>query len=157
MPKLDLSAVPVRRTTGYPKRFHRFKGDIAGRSSQRLADAAGLTQFGVNRVVIEPGGVSSLRHWHTHEDEFVIVLEGELVLVMDEGEAPMGPGDMVGFVRGAENGHHFRNVSKRPAVLLAIGTRIREDVCYYSDVDMKVSSTDDRYVTRAGVPYEDIP
>jgi uncharacterized cupin superfamily protein len=157
MSKIDLSSVLVRQRTGYPKRFHKVGGDILLRRWQELGDAAGLTQFGVNRVVLPPGAASSLRHWHTDEDEFILMLEGELVLVTDEGETRMRAGDMAGFAKGRENGHHFLNRSAKDAVLIAIGTRSATDVCFYSDVDMKVDSRDNRYVTRAGVPYEDIP
>lgn len=157
MPKLDLEQIPVRQGSGYPKRFHRLAGDVLRRRSQRVGAASGLTQFGVNRVVMEPGAASSLRHWHTQEDEFVVMLEGELVLVMDEGETIMRPGDMAGFPKGVANGHHLINRSAKPAVFIAIGPNIAEDICYYSDVDMKVSSTDNIYVTRDGVPYEDVP
>ena len=38
-----------------------------------------------------PGARSSLRHWHRAEDEFVMVTEGELVLMQDEGEYLMRP------------------------------------------------------------------
>lgn len=155
--KIDLESVPVIRRTGYPKRFHRTGGDILLRSWQALGDAAGLTQFGVNRVVLAPGGMSSLRHWHTDEDEFVVMLEGELVLVTDEGDTVLAAGDMAGFAKGVADGHHLVNRSAKDAVFLAIGTRSEADVCFYSDVDMMVANRDNRYVTRAGVPYDDVP
>jgi uncharacterized cupin superfamily protein len=155
MPKLDLAAVPVRSGCSYPQQFHRIAGDLTGNSWQALGDAAGLTQFGVNRCVYPPGAASSLRHWHTEEDEFVIVLEGELVLVTDDGETPLRAGDMAGFPKGAPNGHHLRNKSLRPAVVLEIGTRSENDECFYSDVDMRARSPAQGggYVTRAGAPY----
>jgi len=155
--KIDVGKRPVIRRTGYPKRFHQVGGNILLRRWQEIGDAAGLTQFGVNRVVISPGGMSSLRRWHTDEDEFVVMLEGGLVLVTDDGETAMRAGDMAGFPKGRENGHHLVNKSSKDAVFLAIGTRSTEDVCHYSDVDMMVSNRDNRYVTRAGVPYEDVP
>lgn len=92
--KIDVGKVPAIQRTGYPKRFHQAGGNILLRRWQELGDAAGLTQFGVNRVVIAPGGMSSLRHWHTDEDEFVVMLEGELVMITDEGEALMRAGDI---------------------------------------------------------------
>jgi hypothetical protein len=53
-----------------------------------VARFAGLTQFGVNRTVVDPGAWSSPRHWHSHEDEFVWVLEGELTLVTNPSGRP---------------------------------------------------------------------
>ena len=48
----------------------------------------------------QPGARSSLRHWHRAEDEFVMVTEGELVLVQDEGEYVMRPGDCAAWKAG---------------------------------------------------------
>lgn len=157
MGKIDLNAVPEQCGTGYPKRFHAIKGDILKRNFRRVGQAGGLTQFGVNWVRLESGGVSSLRHWHMQEDEFIVVLEGELVMITDEGEAIMHAGDMAAFPKGVENGHHFLNRSARDAVLLAVGTKNREEVAYYSDVDMMVGPGDAPYRTRAGTVYGDIP
>ena len=90
MPNLDLVSLPVRTGSIYPSPYAEM---VAGRSSVRLGDAGGLTQFGVNLVTLAPGAMSSLRHWHMAEDEFVMVTEGECVMVQDEGETLMRPGD----------------------------------------------------------------
>ena len=109
---------------------------MAGRSSLRLGEAAGLTQFGVNLVTLEPGARSSLRHWHMAEDEFVLVTEGELVLLQDEGEYPMRPGDCAAWKAGDTNGHCFVNRTDRPARFLVVGSKAPREVATYSDVDM---------------------
>ena len=83
MPKIDIVTVPERKGTGYPPQFN---APCADRIRQRLGNAGGLTDFGVNLMRLPPGNWSSQRHWHSHEDEFVYVLEGELILVEDEGE-----------------------------------------------------------------------
>ena len=57
------------------------------RAVRALGDALGLTRIGVNLATLLPGKESSMRHWHTHEDEFVYVLEGEVVLRTDAGRA----------------------------------------------------------------------
>ena len=77
----------------------------------------GLTQFGVNLTRLKPGAASALRHWHEQEDEFVYVLEGELVLIEDGGETLLKPGDCAGFKAGVANGHHLVNKSQRDARL----------------------------------------
>jgi uncharacterized cupin superfamily protein len=91
---LDPSTLPERRGSGYPEPF---RTAVAGRSKRALDDAFGLTQLGVNLVHLPPGCWSSQRHWHSHEDELVFVVEGELVLVTDAGEQPMRPGMVAGF------------------------------------------------------------
>jgi len=135
MPKLDLTQVPVKTGSIYPEPY---AGLMKGRSSLRLGDLAGLTQFGVNIVMLEPGAVASLRHWHLREDEFAMVLDGDLILVEDEGETPMRPGDCAAWKAGVANGHRFVNRSDRPARFLIVGTKSTGEVATYSDVDLQI-------------------
>lgn len=109
------------------------------RRKARLGDAVGLDQFGVNRVELDPGVWSTVRHWHSHEDEFVMVLQGELTLVTDEGEQTLKLGDCAGFKAGEENGHRLENRSDALAVFLEVGSRRPElDRTYYPDDDLMV-------------------
>lgn len=139
MAKIDLSSVPLMKGSGYPEPY---AGMMSKRSYLRLGDAGGLTQFGANVTILEPGGVSSMRHWHVHEDEFVMVTKGEVVLVTDDGETLMRVGDCAAFPAGVENGHHFLNRSDAEARFLVIGSRARTETVYYSDVDMMVVDVD---------------
>lgn len=136
MPKLDLAAVPVKTGSIYPAPYAAM---MAGRSSLRLGDAGGLTQFGVNLVTLEPGAMSSLRHWHLAEDEFVMVTEGECVMVTDAGEEVMRAGDCAAFPAGRPDGHHFLNRTDRPARFLVVGSKAPREVGTYSDVDLVVT------------------
>lgn len=135
MAKLDVANVPVRTGSIYPEPY---AGMMAGRTSQRLGDAGGLTQFGANLVTLQPGALSSLRHWHQNEDEFVMITEGECVLVQDAGEVVMRVGDCAAFPAGSTDGHHFINRTEQEARFLVVGTRAKAEVATYSDVDMKV-------------------
>jgi uncharacterized cupin superfamily protein len=134
MKKIDPAAAPGSSGSDYPAPHDE---PCKGRRSIWLGEAAGLTQFGVNLVTIEPGAWSSQRHWHAKEDEFVYVLEGELVLVTDAGEEIFRAGDSAGFKAGVSDGHCFQNRSNSVARLLAIGARDDEDWGEYSDIDMK--------------------
>src|SRR5690349_22948447 len=120
MPKVDVAAVPKRKGSGYPAPFD---APLADRIRQRLGDAGGLSDFGVNLMTLPPGGWSSQRHWHSHEDEFVYVLEGEVVLVEDAGETPLRAGECAAFPKGTRNGHHRINRSSAIAVYLEVGSR----------------------------------
>ena len=108
MGKIDPATVPVKTGSIYPAPYAAM---MAGRSSQRLGEAGGLTQFGVNLVTLEAGAMSSLRHWHREEDEFVMITEGECTLVQDAGETLMRAGDCAAFPAGVPDGHHFINRS----------------------------------------------
>ncbi|MES2472570.1 MAG: cupin domain-containing protein, partial [Pseudomonadota bacterium] len=121
MPKrIDISAVPLHAGTFYPPPYDT---PCRAREKHKLGDAAGLTQFGVNLLRLKPGVWSSQRHWHRTQDEFVYVLEGEVVLVTDSGEEVLKAGDCAGFKCGEEEGHHLQNRSTRDALVLEVGTR----------------------------------
>lgn len=152
MPKIDLTLVPQRRGAGYPSQFN---GPCADRVRQRLGEAGGLTDFGVNLMHLPPGNWSSQRHWHSHEDEFVHVLEGELTLIEDGGETVLRAGDCAAFAKGTGNGHHMINKSNATAVYLEIGSRQPEDVTTCSDIDMMSTNADGRFVHKDGTPYSD--
>jgi uncharacterized cupin superfamily protein len=146
--RIDIDQAPRRDGTGYPEPF---AAPCAGRSRRKLGDAAGLTQFGVNLQRLPPGQWSSQRHWHSHEDEFVWVVEGEVVLVTDAGEEVLRAGDCAGFRAGDPDGHHLQNRSDRDALLLEVGGRVEADVTTYPDIDLKALG--DLYVHRDGSPY----
>lgn len=132
MPKVDLAALPVLRSTGY---LAPYDADVAGRS--RKAVAVGLVEFGANLVTLEPGAWSSQRHWHTAEDELVLMIAGEAVLVEETGETLLRSGDIATFPKGIANGHHLVNRSSSNAVFLAVGNDApATDQCHYPDVDM---------------------
>ena len=148
MKKIDQTKAPAVRGTLYPPPFDE---PCRKRSRIRLGDAAGLDQFGVNLCRLPPGAWSSQRHWHTLEDEFVYVVEGEVVLVSDAGEENLKAGDCAGFKAGDPDGHHFQNRSTRDALILEVGSRRPGEVSYYSDIDMQVK--DSAYQHRDGTPY----
>jgi uncharacterized cupin superfamily protein len=150
MPKIDLAAAPVRTGTGYPPPFD---APCASRTRQRIGNAGGLSDFGVNRTVLPPGGWSSQRHWHSHEDELVFVLEGELVLVEDGGETLLRAGECAAFPKASGNGHHLINRSTQVAVYLEVGSRNPLDLATCSDVDMMSANADGRFVHKDGRPY----
>lgn len=135
MPKIDPSTVPERRGSGYPSPYREASQE---RIKQALGDAGGLSGFGVNLTRLPPGCWSSQRHWHTHEEEFVYVLAGELVLITDDGEQPLRAGECAAFPRNVANGHHLVNRSQETAVVLEIGTRSDMDTCTYPDIDLRL-------------------
>jgi uncharacterized cupin superfamily protein len=152
MPKIDIAKVPVDGRSNYPEPFNRV---VAGRSRLRLGKAAGLDQFGVNLTTLKPGAASSLRHWHEKEDEFVFILRGEVVLIEDDGETVLKPGDAAGFKANSGNGHHLVNKSSSDVVLLEIGSRAKRERAEYSDVDMQIVRDENgaRYSHKDGRPY----
>jgi uncharacterized cupin superfamily protein len=152
MPKrVDLNSVPVIVGSGYPAPFDK---PCAARARQRLGESSGLSDFGVNLLRLPPGTWSSQRHWHTAEDEFVFVVEGEVVLITDSGEETLRAGDSAGFKAGVKDGHHLQNRSPRNAVVLEIGSRKEQDEGEYSDIDMRFLRAGG-FARKDGTPYPD--
>jgi len=152
MPKLDIEALPLDTKTNYPPPFDRV---VHGRERRRLGNAAGLDQFGVNLTTLRPGAASALRHWHEKEDEFVYIVEGELVLIEDGGETVLKAGDAAAFKANSGDGHHLVNRTTREALFLEIGTRAKHERVAYPDVDLLVVRDDRgmRYTHKNGDPY----
>jgi uncharacterized cupin superfamily protein len=150
MPRIDIGSVPKRQGSGYPAPFD---APCAERVRQRLGVAGGLTDFGVNLMRLPPGGWSSQRHWHSHEDEFAYVLEGEVTLVEDGGETVLRAGDCAAFAKGSGDGHHMINRSSAMAVYLEVGSRSAADVIICPDIDMMSASADGRFTHKNGEPY----
>ncbi|HEX9071551.1 MAG TPA: cupin domain-containing protein [Pseudolabrys sp.] len=152
MPKVDIGKIAIDTSTGYPPPFNKV---VEGRSRKRLGRAAGLTHFGVNICTLKPGAASSQRHWHENEDEFVYVLEGEVVLREDGGETVLKPGDAAAWKAGVPNGHCLINRSDRNAVFIEVGTRASTERAHYSEIDMMVIRDEKgaRYTKKNGEPY----
>ena len=153
MPKIDRSRAAARTSTVYPEPFAHV---TAGREKTALAAVVGLTQFGVNLTRLKPGAASALRHWHDHEDEFVYVLEGEVVLIEDDGATVLRPGDAAGFKAGVTVGHHLVNRSTSDAVFLEIGARATNERAHYPDIDLSYVRADGKggFFHKSGEPYD---
>ena len=153
MTKIDLANVEVIRRLVYPKPFYR---ETEGYEGQCVGNAAGVTQFGVNRAVLLRAGRAALRHWHEAEDEFVIVVSGEVVLRDDDGEMLLCAGDYAGFRADEANGHAIENRSDEPAVLSEIGYRSAEETVHYPDVYLRLERRNNarNWIRKDGTPYD---
>jgi uncharacterized cupin superfamily protein len=152
MPKLDIDGLPLDTRTNYPPPFDRV---VYGRERRRLGNAGGLDQFGVNLTTLRPGAASALRHWHEKEDEFVYLLEGEVVLIEDDGETVLKAGDAAAFKANSGNGHHLVNRTTSDAIYLEIGSRSNSERVEYPDVDLLVVRDEQgtRCTHKNGDPY----
>jgi uncharacterized cupin superfamily protein len=141
-PALDPHSVPLR-PGAYPPPFDAV---IAGRHKHPLGDALGLKNYGVNLVRLTPGGRSALRHWHTLQDEFIWVVEGEIVLVTDQGEQVLSPGTAAGFPAGKPDAHYLVNRTARDVLYLEVGDRTPGDLPNYPDDDFAAAYVDGQRV-----------
>ncbi len=150
MPKIDLNAIEQTNRTGYPSPHNR---EVAERWYRRLSPASGLTEFGVSHVVLKPGAWSSQRHWHNAEDEFLVMLEGEAVLVEDDGPTTLRAGDCAAWPKGNTNGHHLRNESDRDCAFIVVGCGTNTGGGY-SDIDM-IFTPEGTYARKDGTSFEE--
>lgn len=149
--KIQIGQAPVVSGSRYPAPYD---APCRERLRRCLGNASGLSQFGVNLTRLPPGTWSSQRHWHSAEDEFIYVLEGELVLVTNDGEELLKQGNAAGFKAGVANAHHLQNRTDRDALYLEIGTRsarVGADQVDYPDIDLQIR--DGHYAHRDGTPY----
>lgn len=152
MPKIDSDSLPRRTSCGYPPPFDQ---PCRGRVRRRLGEAGGLADFGVNLLELPSGAWSSQRHWHSAEDEFIWVLEGEVTLIDDEGEHVLRAGDCAAFPKGDRNGHHLVNRSHSATRCLEVGSRKPDDdECDYPDVDLRIGpGREAGFTHKDGSPY----
>jgi uncharacterized cupin superfamily protein len=148
MPKIDIESIPQSNATGYPPPFD---AEVEGRWWRRLAPPSGLTQMGASHVVLKPGAWSSQRHWHNGEDELLVMLTGEAVLIEDDGESIVRPGDVLAWPAGVQNGHHLINRSADDCSFICVGTGDRSKGGAYSDIDMTFDAAG--YYHKDGTPY----
>ena len=136
-PALDPRSLEARSSSGYPEPY---RSRVLPREKRALGDALGLKTIGINQTILAPGKESSMRHWHTHEEEFVYVLSGEVVLITDAGEQTLTAGMCAGFPACNDarkgDGHQLVNRSDQPAVYLEVSNRDPRDTAHYSDVDL---------------------
>ncbi|WP_158002567.1 cupin domain-containing protein [Methyloterricola oryzae] len=156
LPALDPASVSARTSSIYPTEEMRQR--MTGHNKQALGDALGLQNCGVNFVRLEPGAMSALRHWHSRQDEFIYVLEGELTLVTENGEQVLGSAVCAGFPAGKPDGHHLINRTDRVAVYLEVGDRLPGDWSHYPDVDLEARATRGGYgfFHKERTPYETV-
>jgi len=142
-PALDPMSVSPRISSGYPEPY---RSRVLPREKRALGDPLGLTRIGINHTTLPPGKESSMRHWHTREDEFIFVLSGELVVRSDAGEQVLSAGMCAGFPASADgktgDGHQLINRSSAPAVYLEVSNREKGDVAFYPDVDLHFHGVD---------------
>jgi uncharacterized cupin superfamily protein len=147
--KIDIKCAPISAGSRYPAPF---AAPCQNKLRRRLAVAAGLKHVGINLLELDPGAWSSQRHWHSHAEEFVYVLEGEVTLVTEGGEEILHAGDCAAFLPGDADGHHLQNRSGARARVLEIGSaNPRNDETTYPDVDLQATASG--YFHKDGTPY----
>ncbi|MGV6849597.1 MAG: cupin domain-containing protein [Marinibacterium sp.] len=155
MPVIKINELPVQKgedSVGYPKPFD---ANCKSYECAALGEAVGLTQFGVNIEKLMPGGMSSQRHWHANEDEFLYILSGEAVLVEDDGEHILKEGDAVAWKAGEANAHHLINRTVQPVYYIVVGSRADNDEVTYPDIDLlyRRENGQGAFLHKDGTPY----
>ena len=150
MPRIDLDSIAQMNATGYPEPY---ASQMRSRLYRKLAGPAGIEDFGISHVVLQPGGISSQRHWHEGEDEFLVMISGEAVLAENEGESVLRAGDCAAFPKGVANGHRLINRSNADCVFVVVGKAAISD-CHYPDIDLHLDGPTQRFVHKDGSAFD---
>ena len=145
MQKEPVSAKSIQAVKGQTNYPAPYADQVAGRCKRKLGDFFGLKNFGINQTILDPGSVSALSHHHSKQDEFIYVLEGELILILDGTAYPMLAGDCIGLPAGTGLPHQLINRSNSEAVYLEIGDRSAGDEVECPDDDIKAAFSDGRW------------
>lgn len=140
---IKATEAPKREGSRYPSPYNEL---CTNRAKHILGDVFGLTQFGVNYAIIQPGAWSAQRHTHEKEDEFIYMIEGTLILTDDDGDHALTAGMCAGFKAGNGNGHCLKNLSDQVAIYLEVGSRIPNEKVVYNDIDMKTENSSGKYI-----------
>lgn len=154
LPALDPLELPVQTGSIYPKPLDQV---VNGRLKRRVGAALGLTDLGVSITVLMAGAATALRHYHTENDEFVYIIDGEVSLVTNRGEQILATGMCAGFPKGKKDGHHFVNKGDRPALILEASTNKLPDSVAYPDNKLFLSLDTKRKVTFSDKPIKAAP
>jgi uncharacterized cupin superfamily protein len=152
-PRPALDVAPHPKQSSYPEPFASL---VRGREKRRLGEPFGLTNFGVNLTRLKPGAISSVRHGHSRQDEFVYILEGRPTLVTNAGPTALAPGMCAGFKAGLSDAHQLKNETDDDVWYLEIGDRSAGDEATYPDDDLAVRVVDGAYLfsRKDGSPVE---
>jgi uncharacterized cupin superfamily protein len=142
MQRTPIRADSVDGPTGHSNYPQHFASVVAGRTKRRLGDAFGLTNFGVNLTQLAPGAASALVHQHSHQDEFLYVLEGHPTLLLGDERMSLDPGNCVGFKAGDSDPHQLINETQENVVLVEVGDRSVADQVVYPDDDIQAAMTE---------------
>jgi uncharacterized cupin superfamily protein len=140
------------RVSFYPEPF---ASRVMGRGKRRLGELFALKNFGVNLTSLAPNAISSVRHCHSKQDEFVYIVQGRPTLITDDGRWQLSPGMCMGFPAGTGNAHHLCNETEEDVLFLEIGDRAAGDEVTYPDDDLALVrvSGEVQYVHKDGTPY----
>lgn len=138
---------PRARVTAYPPSVVSLLAPhFAGREKKQLGEVFGLSNFGINLTRLAPGAISSLRHAHEKQDEFIYILQGCPTLHTDEGHTQLAPGMCAGFRAGSGNAHQLINQTAEDVVFIEIGDRTQGDEVRYPEHDLRASNSNGAWV-----------
>lgn len=99
-----------------------------------VTEGFGARQTGLSVYELPPGQSSWPYHFELAEEEWAIVIEGEVTLRTPEGERTLRRGDVVAFPAGAAGAHAFRNDGEQTArFAMPSAGRLHVDACVYPD------------------------
>ena len=126
-----------------------------------VADLVGddSAQVGANLFVLAPGQPMSMYHWEADQEDF-LVLSGEALLIVEDGERPLLQWDFFHCPKGVP--HTIVGAGSGPSAILALGAREKQTgpdwgSYPYSEVAMKHDASAEEETTDPNVAYARFP
>jgi uncharacterized cupin superfamily protein len=127
MDKPSLNIVRAADIAAHSQEFsHPWNPDSQMHGTQ-LALSVGLKRTGVNFIRVPAGKESYVYHSHQNEEEWIYVLSGKAIALIDDGEYEVNAGDFIGFPAPSV-AHHMRNPGPADLVYLVGGENRDTDV-----------------------------
>jgi uncharacterized cupin superfamily protein len=111
-----------------------------------LRRALGVTTFGINQMVLQPGQRMRI-HRHESQEEVYLVLEGNLTVLLDAEEGELGPGELMKVAPQVRR--QLVNRGPGRVVLIALGAG--------GDHESRDAEAFTSWEERTGAPPKDVP
>jgi uncharacterized cupin superfamily protein len=102
-----------------------------------LSGLAGLKRTGVSLVRIPPGKESFAYHAHHREEEWIYILAGRGIALVDGREYELDPGDFIAFPTPSVP-HNLRNPNEEDLVYMMGGENLDFEVADFPTLDKRM-------------------
>lgn len=109
------------KAQGKRKPFHYPGDNEAFGEGFRLTDHIGLKHLGISYDYLPPGVRSAFPHAHTHEEEFVYVIQGQPTVWLDGFAKNIGPDEFAAYPSNTGLSHALINDTDQEVIYLCIG------------------------------------
>jgi uncharacterized cupin superfamily protein len=101
----------------------------------RLGRQAGAERLGASLYELPPDQATFPYHWHSANEELLIVLRGTPALRTPEGWHELAEGEVVAFPTGERGAHQIANRTQEPVRFLVVSEMNAPEMSLYPDTE----------------------